>query len=300
MSEQEFVVLFADVSGSMNLYENVGDESAKSLIVGLQAQLSGLIESHDGLVQEIIGDEIMARFEAPDAAIKCAAQIHQSAEEYGLQQKVPVQMRIGLHVGSAIIEEHRLFGDTVNVAARVASIAQGGQTITTESLIQQAGEEWKKVARQFDITRIKGKSEPIVIYDLPWRSTDLTEIQQVAPQGETAQTRPGLTLSYAEQQIQLDEYQGSFSIGRALTNNLVVNAEPVSRRHTTIELVRDRFVVTDKSTNGTHVYLDSGEVIYLRREQLPVWGSGQLSLGAPSNQSQGHVVKFQCIQRESR
>jgi len=296
MAEQEFVVLFADVSGSMQLYETAGDEAAKSLVIGLQGVLTTLIEDQNGEVQEIIGDEVMARFGSPNHALSCATAIHKCAEQFSRGRPTALQMRIGVHIGSTIIEQERMFGDTVNLAARVASIAQGEQTIITETLIKRADPHWQRLARKFDVTRIKGKSEPVVIYDLPWHQNDLTVIQQ-AP--STATNNCGvLSLVYNDTTIELKKHEGPFSIGRALTNNLVVNAEPVSRRHTLIEHVRDRFVVTDKSTNGTHVYLNSGEVIYLRREQLPIWGEGQLSLGAPSNQAAGHVVNFSCRREE--
>ena len=290
MSEQEYVVLFADIAGSMQLYESIGDRSAKSLIIGLQQQLSTLIDRNCGEVQEVTGDEIMARFKLPDHGLRCAQDIHQCAESFSKEKSVSVLMRIGLHIGTAIVEQNRMFGDTVNLASRVAAIAQGGQTITTEALIKRAAPRWMAHARQFDITKIKGKSEPVVVYDLPSRSHDITAIKPVVASPE----KRGLRLTYHKQIIELDEHDGEFSIGRALTNNLVVNAEPVSRRHTTIELIRDRYVVTDKSTNGTHVYLENGETIYLRREQLPFWGQGHLALGAPSNLSVNHVVHFSC------
>jgi class 3 adenylate cyclase len=290
MSKQELVVLFADVSGSMQLYETIGDGSAKNLIVDLQKQLSERIRQNQGIVQEITGDEVMARFDSPDHALRCATQIHQCAEQYGETLSIPVMMRVGLHFGTAIIEQDRMFGDTVNLASRIAAIAQGGQTITTEALIQRAAPKWKNTARQFDIAKVKGKSEPVVIYDLPWRQSELTMIKPVT----LSTDKPSLTLSYNKRSVSLGEHDGEFSIGRALTNDLVVNAEPVSRRHTSIELIRDRYIVTDKSTNGTHVYLDNGETIYLRREKLPVWGTGQLALGAPSDQAANHVVAFCC------
>ncbi len=290
MSEQEYVVLFADISGSMLLYQTIGDESAKSLVIELQRQLSQVVQRNAGIVQEIIGDEVMARFERPDDALRCAGDIHQCAEQYGLDISAPILMRVGLHFGKAIIESNRMFGDTVNLASRIASIAQGGQTITTETLIRQSASHWQAQARQFDIARVKGKSEPIVIYDLPRKQKELTIINPVAP----PTGKPALCLTYNRRSVELEGHEGQFGIGRALTNDLVVNAEPVSRRHTAIELIRDHYVVIDKSTNGTHVYLDNGEMIYLRREQIPIWGTGQLALGAPSNQAENHVVHFFC------
>jgi len=290
MVDQNYTVLFADISGSMALYQSLGDEQAKSLVIDLQARLSTLINEQQGTVQDIIGDEIMARFDNPDSALQCAANIHLCADSFGREASTTLTMRIGVHTGPAIVEGQRMFGDTVNLAARVAAIAKGGQTIITSDTHHLADPEWQALSRQFDVASVKGKSEPITIYLLPWRENDLTVIN--TPDSTPTETTGNLQLTYANQQHDLLTHEGVFSIGRAVTNHLVIDAEPVSRRHTTIELQRGRYVVTDNSTNGTHVYLHTGEVIYLRREQLPLWGTGQFALGAPSNQASGHVIEF--------
>lgn len=296
MPESQYTVLFADIAGSMQLYQTVGDEQAKSLIVGLQSELTAFIQSCHGTVQDIIGDEIMARFDEVDSALQCATAIHRKAEHFGQSHSTPLQMRIGLNTGAAIVEQQRMFGDTVNLAARVAAIATAGQTIITAATLAGAGSHWQEAARQYDVAKVKGKAEPVVVYLLPWREQDLTVINTSATAGSSS--AGSLELRYADRILVLEAHEGTFTIGRAVTNDLVIDAEPVSRRHTTIECIRERYVVADNSTNGTHVYLDSGEVIYLRREQLPVWGSGELALGAPSDQAQGHVIRFAVKARE--
>lgn len=290
MSEQNYVVLFADIAGSMQLYSRLGDEAAKSLVIDLQREQAGLIESAGGVVQEFIGDEVMARFAQCEDAASVAADLHECALQFSETKDVPVQTRIGLHYGPAIVENDRMFGDTVNIAARVASIAKGGQTITTEALVERLSPAGRLFARQYDTTKIKGKEKPLVIYELTWQRSELTTIKNV--RGEVSES--SLTLTFGENAVELDLSTDAYSIGRALTNNLVVHGESVSRKHATIEVVRGRFVVSDNSTNGTHVYLSNGEEIYLRREQLPIWGQGVLSLGAPSDEGVDHVVEYNC------
>ncbi|MEE9333180.1 MAG: adenylate/guanylate cyclase domain-containing protein [Granulosicoccaceae bacterium] len=301
MSERSYVVLFADISGSMQLYESLGDAGAKTLITELQRQLSLVVDQCGGAVQEIIGDEIMARFVEVDEAIQCASLIHQRAESYARESESGVMMRIGMHWGLAIVENGRMFGDTVNVASRVSTIAQGGQTVMTEAMIERASRSWQAVARRFDTAKVKGKSEPLVVYDIPMKPDEVTVIQTVA-QGDAAIE---LILYYGEKSVNFGSEDGVFSIGRALTNDLVVDADSVSRRHVMIERIRDHFVVADKSTNGTHVYISDGEAVYLRREQLPIWGKGLLALGAPTQRhcdavsgyagnSAEHVVRYSC------
>ena len=306
MLERPYVILFADISGSMQLYETLGDSVAKTLVTELQRRFSLVVDDCGGAVPEIIGDEIMARFIQVDAAVQCAVSIHQCADAFAKDSEHEILMRIGMHWGLAIVEDGRMFGDTVNVASRVSSIAQGGQTIVTEALIENASARWRAIARRFDTTKVKGKSEPVVIYDIPMKPDEVTTIHSVV-QDDAAME---LALSYGSKSVVFGSTDGVFSIGRALTNDLVVDADPVSRRHVTIERIRDHFVVADKSTNGTHVYIADGEAVYLRREQLPIWGEGQLALGAPTQRHFGaadgsadvntaHVVRYICKTKDS-
>jgi len=297
--ERSYVVMFADISGSMQLYEKLGDAAAKRLVTELQNELTSVVEQNSGAVQEIVGDEIMSRFLAVDDAIQCAISIHERTESFAKKNNSGVMMRIGMHWGLAIVDGDRMFGDTVNVASRVSTIAQGGQTVTTEALIESASRRWRSIARRFDTTRIKGKSEPLVVYDIPAKPEEVTIIQPVVK----SETSIELILSYAGKSVSFGSENGSITLGRALNNDLVMDADSVSRNHVSIERIRDHFVVADKSTNGTFVTVGDGEAVYLRREQLPIWGDGVLALGAPATEQSStannemgahHVVHYTC------
>lgn len=294
MTDQSTIVLFADVSGSVQLYEALGDEVAKRIVVELQENLSVVVEQCSGVVHEIKGDEIMCRFTQAKHSIECAAKIHQRTANYCMETDSPlthaVQMRIGIHSGVAILDGDRLFGDMVNTAARIMSIAQAGQTIASRALLNQLPADIQEIAREFDKTTLKGKSEPMVIYDFPWQEKDLTKIKQVAPDNAITSLR----LGYRDHTTLFNSEDCPFSLGRAINNLFVVDSDTVSRRHVSIEFLRGRFVLSDKSTNGSYVYPDHGEEIYLRREQIPLWGKGRICLGAPETEPLDHTVEYSC------
>ena len=190
-----------------------------------------------------------------------------------------------------IIEGDRMFGDTINVASRVAAIAQGGQIITTQAVVEQLPESLRELARCFDTAPIKGKREPLMVYDLPWRPEDLTVIAPIASAEPRAQT---LTLSGSGQRWTLAPDQAGFAIGRDPSSDLVVNWPSVSRHHATVRFVRGRFVLSDSSTNGTYVTLQDDRIVFLRRESLPLWGGGQIALGAPADEGVDHTIDYRC------
>lgn len=294
MSEYSITVLFSDLAGSVPLYEALGDTAAKAIVVELQSVLSELVVEHSGVVQEIIGDEIMCRFEHAEQAVTCAVRIHQITADYCSNHEAALpnelEMRIGIHSGAAIFENNRLFGDTINTAARIMSVAQASQTITTEAVLSQLPQHLQATAREFDEVTLKGKSTPTKVFDFPWQVQDLTKIKHIA----SSSPLTPLHLTCGEKTISVSTSNCPIHIGRAINSLLVVDSDPVSRRHISIEYLRNRFVLSDKSTNGTYVYPLHGETIYLRREQLPLWGSGRICLGAPEEEAQGHIIEYNC------
>lgn len=65
-----------------------------------------------------------------------------------------------------------------------------------------------------------------------------------------------------------------------------------SRQHVRIELRREKFFIIDQSTNGTHVLVDNSEEEFLRREEMPLQGKGQISLGKSFSENPTEVVSF--------
>ncbi len=289
MPERNYVILFADIAGSMHLYNQLGDEAAKTLILQLQQQQSTVIEAASGNVQEFIGDEVMARFTDCEAAVAASNALHELATRFSNNAEAEIEMRIGLHYGPAIIEAGRMFGDTVNIASRVAAIARGAQTITTQALLEQLPPYYKSSARHYDVTTIKGKYGLLDIYELTWESSGQTTMMLTR---DDRTGRGKLILSFGATVNTLDLRTENYCIGRADSNDLIVHGNSVSRQHISIEVARGRFVVCDNSTNGTYVYLSNSEVIYLRRERLPVWGQGKIALGAPLDDGKDHILDY--------
>jgi len=81
-------------------------------------------------------------------------------------------------------------------------------------------------------------------------------------------------------------------MGRDERCDLVVKSYFASRRHAVIEMSRDRFVLTDQSSNGTFVVPESGHEIFLKRESLPLLGDGTISLGAAPSDDTSYTVAF--------
>lgn len=284
-------VLFADIAGSTGLYEALGDRAAKDLITRLQDAIVRAAAGTGGRVHEIVGDEVMFRFASPTDGAAGALAIQRAADAFAHATATRLGVRVGLHTGRVIVDGDRLFGDTINVAARVTAIAQGGQIITTQAVVEQLPLPLRSRVRRFDVAPLKGKRAPLLVYDLPWQQRDLTAIGPLTTGGAAAQR---LTLVHAGQTRELRPDSAVFTLGRDPASDLVVDSPSVSRQHATISVVRGRFVLIDASTNGTHVVQQDREPVFLRRESLPLGGRGEIALGAPPDAADDHRVAFRC------
>ena len=147
-------IVFADISGSTRLYEVLGDAVARELVSECLGLMSEQIDKYSGTVIKTIGDEIMCTFPTADQATEASMGMQEGVTE-DLPDRNPntpstLTIRVGLHHGSAILESGDVFGDAVNVAARMAGLAKGGQIITTK----ETAEQLTPVLRSSTITRV--------------------------------------------------------------------------------------------------------------------------------------------------
>lgn len=278
---QTQAIMFADVSGSSALYKRVGNEEAKATIDDAVQFMTALTIVHEGHVVKTIGDEIMARFDLVNQACEAAIAIQQrSIKEPRLKD---LGIRIGIAYGEVLITPNDVFGDRVNDAACVAHIARANHIVITQSVVDAMDNALRRECQMFDRINIKGETEKTLIYRLEWehsgkdnRATMVMPIHDITRFVDKFQ----LGLVVNGRTISLLPEQTPFQIGRdAHKAQLLIESELASREHCHIEFRRGKYVLVDHSTNGTYVYVDEQEPVYLRREELPLQGQGFIGLG---------------------
>ncbi len=285
--------MFADISGSTRLYDECGDQQASSIINEIILMMTQIIKKNDGVVIKTIGDEVMCRFDKADYAVFSANTIQEVLANRHAINGVKPKVRIGLHSGAALLRsDGDVFGDVVNVAARMASIATAGQTLTTEETINQLSYFLKDTSRIFDKATVKGKSQTMLIYELLWGANDINAASTMLNLVNTFPDHHQLELLYEGQTFCLSTESPCFQIGRESLCDLVVDSAHASRNHAHIEYRRGKFVIVDRSTNGTFVRNEQARAVYIRREELPLMGRGSISLGVAFEKSEHHIIDF--------
>jgi adenylate cyclase len=283
-------VLFADVAGSTRLYEQVGDARALAAINVCLALVKSVAEGHQGRIIKNIGDEAMAVFPSADLAAEAAAEIQgrvAKLEPVGTQS---LAMRIGFHVGPAIEADGDVYGDSVNVAARMVGLAKGGQVILSEWTSNALSSWLRARTRELDAMTVKGKVQDIGIFELVCVGEE--ELTAVSTRLQSPPAR--MRLQHGTRDIALGPEHSTLSFGRDPQSDVVIADRLASRSHARIERRRDKFVLIDQSTNGTYVTFEGEPEIHLRREELVLRGRGHVAFGHSHKTDPTEVVTFVC------
>lgn len=285
-------VLFADVSGSTRLYEAVGDSAAHAAIDLCVKLFTALTEQHGGRVVKTIGDEIMAIFPAAEGAGAAAVDIQLAVNDMAPVEKVRLGVRIGLHHGPVVERDGDVFGDTVNLAARLTGLASRGQIITSQETVEGFGPLRRLDCRKLYAIPVKGKERDVPLWEVLWTDTD--DATQMATQRIRTPREPGsLRLLYKGRTVTLPGEHRTVVLGRDASADLVVLERMASRNHCEIEQRQDKFFIADRSANGTFVTIEGDREIVLRREESMLRGRGVIALGQ-SRATATELVEFIC------
>lgn len=270
-------VLFADVVGSTRLYETFGDTTAKQMIDECLAVLAAVVLQYGGRVVKTIGDEIMCVLPSADNACLAATDMHHKITALPTVSKVKRSVRIGFHFGPVIEENNDVFGDTVNVAARMAGLAKGTQIITTSATVACMSHILQLSTRSIAALSVKGKGDEVAVSEVIWQGGD--ELTMSTSSIAFSAKPVTLQLEHNARALVVDHANASLVLGRDAQCDIVIADRNASRQHARIECRRDKFFLIDQSTNGTFVAMANEPEVVLRREELMLRGTGRVGFG---------------------
>lgn len=287
MSER--CILFADVVGSTALYEKLGDAEAKRAVERCLKRVQMSVDQFGGRLVKSVGDGILADFPDAGATMASACEMQQRVMDLPPVAGQKLALRIGFHSGEVIEEGGDIFGDTVNLASRLADVARPGQIIASAGTLQALPALSLQSVRALPAVMVKGKSEAVPVSEVIWHEEG--GLTLVAGDTQPQQAHGGrLTLHYESTVRELDIYAPPLQIGREKTCGLVVQDPRASRVHASIERRGDKFMLVDQSTNGTWLAREGEAEVKLSREEAPLLGRGRISLGHPAATSQSCIT----------
>lgn len=290
---EKLALLFADICGSTSLYERYGDEQARRLIASCITMMVNEAIRHNGTLIKTIGDEIMCTFPDSEAAVRAACAMQNTVKNSRTENGRRMHIRIGLHFGNVICEAGDVYGDTVNIAARIAYITRADQIMTTLATVQALPHSLKGKTRQVLRAELKGKQEQLDIFRVIWEEDDLESTRIGIPAfRKPHECTYELTLYYRDNILRVNEHCKSVILGRDDACDLSVRTEFASRQHARIIFRYGKFVISDQSTNGTYIHFGDGHIVHLAREDMVLRGLGTISLGHSYSDNPTELIEF--------
>ncbi len=293
MQQEYAAVLFADISGSTALYEELGDEQALQLVTETLAILSREMAAHGGTLVKTMGDEVMCTFPDAISGFNAACDMQEAVEKQTPGKEQPIHVRIGLHYGEVLHKNGDIYGDTVNVAAKVTAITRARQIMTTHTVVQALSDELRKKTRPVMRTVFRGKAKAFDVFHVHWEKERAPEARVgKSTFRKPAESRQELMLRFADKVFALNEQRQYVVLGRGENCDIIVNHSLASRQHARIEYSYGKTLLADSSKNGTFVQFSDGREIRLNNQQIVLHGAGKISLGQPFSKHPTACIEF--------
>ena len=168
-------ILSADVIGYSRLMRD-DEEATVRDIAAHRVLISNIIQQHHGRVVDSPGDNILAEFasvvDAVNGAIKIQAEIRKSNTDTPEDRRM--EFRIGINLGDVIEEEERIYGDGVNIAARVEGLAAAGGICISGTVYEHVKNKLSLEYEYLGEQTVKNIPEPIRLYRIPTKSSDVS------------------------------------------------------------------------------------------------------------------------------
>lgn len=293
-------ILLPDIVGSVPLYERIGDTRALDEIGACIDRLRAAVVASGGRCIQSKGDDVLSVFDSPDgaeAALEAARRIL-IGERAGM-----LGVHAGLHFGPVIEARGGLFGDAVNLTARLSTLAKPGEVLASEQFVEALPEHRRTLLRAIERVTPKGKSAPVAIFSMmddhgPAAKTTLIDFNGrfgAAEEPREAADVIRLRLVFGPDDRLLGENE-RLLFGRSTDCDLVMQGPWVSRHHAQLVVRGGRLELADQSSSGTYVKPDEGHEFFIHRESVVLAGSGAISPTLRTDDARAECIRFEIVE----
>ncbi len=205
---RNLTILFTDIKGSTAYFERFGDAAGLLMVDCCNSLVSSIVERHSGRVVKTIGDSVMAAFEDNVRAVAAAVEMQEALaqENVSKPEAQRVFIRIGVNDGTGIVKSGDVFGDVVNVASRVESVARPNQIVVSDGLRHSipgtAGFKFRLLGRFV----LRGKTETQELFEVVWN-------EDAAALPPSAHTLVSADAKFARADLKLQRFHNDGTVG---------------------------------------------------------------------------------------
>ena len=158
-------ILMVDVVGFSRMMGR-NEEGTTALIREFHERTRRLVEVHEGRVVDTAGDSVFGEFDSVVNAVRCAQAIQdtQATSNVDREPAERIETRIGVHLGDVIVQDYRVYGDGVNIAARLQTVAAPGSICVSEAVYQQVYKKLDLAFEDMGVQELRNIEHPIRLY----------------------------------------------------------------------------------------------------------------------------------------
>lgn len=190
-------ILFTDIRSFSSIAEKLSPTETLAFLNEFMQRMQPVIHQHDGFINQFVGDEIMAIFYLSgheDKAIEAAIEMRKTLDKHNRERLERGEPRIDIGVGvntgkviwgtigSEVRMESAIIGDTVNLASRLQNLTKnyGVGVLVSESAFREISNPERFFYREIDVVQVRGKTKPVVIYEIFDADSELVKKQKLA------------------------------------------------------------------------------------------------------------------------
>ncbi|WEX86399.1 adenylate/guanylate cyclase domain-containing protein [Sinorhizobium garamanticum] len=181
MKRRLTTILSADVAGYSRLMGTNEAETLAALTAHRAELVDAMVADHQGRIVKLIGDGMLVEFESVVSAVDCAAKIQKGmrARNSAVPADRRIEFRIGVNIGDVIVENDDIFGDGVNIAARIESFAKPGGVAVSAAVREHVGNRLDLIFEDTGEQLLKNIERPVRVYnvvlDAPQAASDRSD-----------------------------------------------------------------------------------------------------------------------------
>lgn len=298
-----YTVLFADLRGSTGLYERLGNAAAAGMVTEFVEALASNGVGPHGRVVKTLGDGLMALFTSPQAAVEAAirmqAMIAKGLDSGGAgpgmtHRSSGLRLHVALEHGEVVELGDDIYGDAVNVAARLLDHSGDQEILVTRHVWDHLDQHFRSMFRSLDAIVLRGREQPVSVYACA-ATLQRDGAETCFESWEDFSEPDGIRLWSPTRELVLGLSSLPALLGRGAHAQFLVSDASTSRTHAELEWRGQSLQITDLSSNGTHVRFSDGELVTLRRSSCVLHGRGQIGLGRLPEHGGSATVDFELI-----
>ena len=290
-SRKQFV-MFADIAGSSQLFERLGDTEAMHAVERCLKRMRRSIDAFHGRTVQVVGDELLGAFETAENAAQAAVDMQQRVADIPPVSGLKLAIRIGLHVGMVAEKDGELTGEVITNAARIVGAARRDQILCSAHMVAELGPQTPLRLRPMpDIEGIPQGDGKFDIFQVEW------SIHPIPGQFSVLSIMPAtrLNVCYRNQNHLIDDKMRVLTVGRDPSNKISIDDRKASRAHARIEKRNSGFYLVDTSTNGSYVSFSGRHEVHVKHNEILLEGNGYISFGASRGDPNAPFAEFEYL-----